>query len=315
MGVQSLEAAAGALRHFNRFYTAQIGVLDRDLLGSGYSLSQARVLYELATQGDLAAGDLTRALSLDPGYLSRILNGFERQGLLKRRRSCEDGRVIRLGLTPKGRAVFAKLDALSQSAAETLLSRLPGEACEDVLGAFRLVETRLAPAAPKPAEVTLRPHRVGDMGWIVHRQAVLYAQEYGWDSGYEALIADIAGRFLRDFKPERERCFVAEREGKIVGSVFAVEDSAAVARLRLLYVEPAARGQGLGRRLTEACIDFARTSGYARLELWTNDILTAARRIYQAAGFELVKEEPHHSFGHDLVGQTWSLDLARGDRP
>ncbi len=314
MGAASLGAAASVLRHFNRFYTAQIGVLDRDLLGSGYSLAQARVLYELATREDAAAGDLTRALSLDGAYLSRILHNFEKAGLLQRRRSATDGRVIRLGLTAKGHAVFAKLDRLSQRAAETLLSRLPGEAREEVLGAVRLIEERLAPS-PKPAEITLRPHRVGDMGWIVHRQAVLYTQDYGWDNGYEALISEIAGRFLRDFKPDRERCFVAEREGKIVGSAFVVEASTEVAKLRLLYVEPAARGQGLGRRLVEACIGFAQASGYARLDLWTNDILTAARRIYESAGFELIKEERHRSFGHDLVGQTWSLDIARGDRP
>ncbi len=174
----------------------------------------------------------------------------------------------------------------------------------------RLIESQLASDAPSN-DIVLRPHRVGDMGWIVHRQAVLYAQEYGWDGGYEALIAEIVGRFLREFKPDRERCFVAERAGEIVGSVFVVEGGSDVAKLRLLYVEPSARGHGIGQKLVDECIAFARAKGYARLDLWTNDILTAARRIYQKAGFELVGEERHHSFGHDLVGQTWSLDLLR----
>ena len=310
MSAQSLTAAAGALRHFNRFYTAQIGVLDRDLLGSGRSLSEARVLYELATREPLTAGELTRSLGLDPGYLSRMLAGFEKEALLERRRSVEDGRVSHLALTAKGRTAYAGLDRLSQAAAETLVARLAGDARNEVLAALQLIEGRLA-APPQASEILLRPHRIGDMGWILHRQAVLYAQEYGWDGGYEALIAEIVGRFLREFKPERERCIVAECAGEIVGSVFAVEDSADTARLRLLYVEPSARGNGLGRRLVDECIAFARAKGYSRLDLWTNDILTAARRIYQKAGFELVKEERHRSFGHDLVGQTWTLDLRR----
>jgi DNA-binding MarR family transcriptional regulator/GNAT superfamily N-acetyltransferase len=324
MSAQSLTAAAGALRHFNRFYTAQLGILDRDLLGSGRSLSEARVLYELATRERLTAGDLTRSLGLDPGYLSRMLAAFEKEGLVERRRSPEDGRVSHLVITAAGRAVYAGLDRLSQAAAESLVARLGGEEREEVLAALRVIEAKLT-SDPAPGEIVLRPHRVGDMGWIVHRQAVLYAREYGWDSGYEALIADIAGRFLRDFKPGRETCFVAERAGEIVGSVFAVEESRDVAKLRLLYVEPSARGQGVGRRLVDACINFARQKAYARLDLWTNDILTAARAIYESAGFELIGEERHRSFGHDLVGQTWSLDLsqtraaplapASGDRP
>ena len=310
MSAQSLTAAASALRHFNRFYTAQIGVLDRDLLGSGRSLSEARVLYELATREALTAGDLARSLGLDPGYLSRMLAGFEKEGLLERRRSAEDGRVTHLAFTAKGRVLYAKLDRLSQAAAEALVSRFPGGERDEMLGALRLVEARLA-SDTRPSDIVLRPHRVGDMGWIVHRQAVLYAREYGWDSGYEALIAEIVGRFLRDFKPDRERCFIAEHGGEIVGSVFAVEHSRDVAKLRLLYVEPSARGHGVGQRLVDACIAFARAKNYARLGLWTNDVLIAARRLYQKAGFELVKEEPHHSFGRDLVGQTWSLDLMR----
>ena len=316
MSAQSLTAAAGALRQFNRFYTAQIGLLDRHLLGSGRSLSEARVLYELATRNALTAADLTKSLGLDPGYLSRMLAGFEKEGLLERRRSAGDGRLSHLALTATGRAVFADLDTLSQAAAETLVARLAGEGRDELLAALGLIQARLGPdAAPTdiaaPSGIVLRPHRIGDMGWIVHRQAVLYARDYGWDGGYEALVAEITGRFLREFKPDRECCIIAESAGEIIGSVFAVEDSTEAARLRLLYVEPSARGRGVGRRLVEACIAFARRTGYARLDLWTNDVLVAARSIYQTAGFALVKEERHHSFGHDLVGQNWSLDLSR----
>ena len=302
---QSLTAAAGALRHFNRFYTAQIGVLDRDLLGSGHSLSEARVLYELANRQPLTSGDLTKSLGLDPGYLSRMLAGFEKDGLVERRRSVEDGRVSHLALTAKGRASFAALDSVSQKAAETLVASLSAASRAELLAALGRVEVMLRPEE-QPAPIVLRPHRMGDMGWIVHRQAVLYGREYGWTDEYEALIAEIMARFLREFKPEREMCRVAERAGEIVGSVFVVEGSEEVAKLRLLYVEPSARGQGLGRRMVAECIDFAREKGYVRLELWTNHVLTAARKIYQSAGFELVGEEPHHSFGHDLIGQTWS---------
>lgn len=305
---QSLTAAAGALRHFNRFYTAQIGVLDRDLLGSRRSLSEARVLYELAMRQPLTSGDLTRSLGLDAGYLSRMLAGFEKEGLVERRRSAEDGRVSHLALTAKGRESFGALDALSQNAAETLVSSLSAPARAELLAALGRVEATLRPSA-QASPILLRPHRIGDMGWIVHRQALLYAREYGWTIEYEALIAEIMARFLREFNPKREMCRVAERDGEIVGSVFVVEGSEDVAKLRLLYVEPSARGAGLGRRLVDECIAFAREKGYARLDLWTNHVLAAARKIYQRAEFELVAEEPHTSFGHDLIGQTWSLRL------
>ncbi|WP_088342869.1 MULTISPECIES: helix-turn-helix domain-containing GNAT family N-acetyltransferase [Rhodomicrobium] len=308
MQTQSLTAAAGALRHFNRFYTAQIGVLDRDLLGSGRSLSEARVLYELATQQGLTAGDLVKSLGLDAGYLSRMLAGFEKDALVERQRSAQDGRVSHLVLTAKGRAAFAALDGLSQKAAEGLVARLPGESRAELLGALGRVEAMLRPEQ-QAAEVSLRPHRVGDMGWIVHRQALLYARDYGWNGDYEALILDITSKFLREFKPEREMCRVAERGGEIVGSVFVVEASEQVAKLRLLYVEPSARGAGLGRRLVDECIGFAREKGYGRLELWTQESLGAARRIYAEAGFRHIASTPHHSFGHDLVGETWALDL------
>jgi DNA-binding MarR family transcriptional regulator/ribosomal protein S18 acetylase RimI-like enzyme len=311
---QSTPDAARALRHFNRFYTAQIGVLDRDLLGSGRSLSEARVLYELATHEALTAGDLWRGLRLDPGYLSRMLAGFEKDGLVERRRSADDGRVSHLVLTDDGRAVFAELDRLSQKAAEALVAPLPAAGRSKLVAALSSVEASIADEAPA-REIVLRPHRLGDMTWITHRQVLVFATEHGFGDGFEALICDIAGRFLREFKPGRERCFIAERGGEIVGSVLLVEESAEVARLRMLYVEPFARGQGLGQRLVDECVRFAQDTGYARMDLWTNDVLTAARRLYEQAGFKLVEEERHRRFGPELVGQTWSLDLHCGDRP
>ncbi len=314
MQAAPLPQSALSLRHFNRFYTRQIGLLDRSLLGSGRSLTEARVLYELAHNGGLTASDFVWKFGIDGGYLSRMLSSFEKEGLLEKAPSAKDKRVSHLVLTDKGRATYAALDRLSQTAAEALLSPLGAAERARLLAAMHDIEAVLEERdAP---QITLRPHRTGDMGWIVHRQAALYAQEYGWDNSYEALIAEITAAFLKNFKPDRERCWVAERAGVIVGSVFVVEASPSLAKLRLLYVEPTARGSGLGRRLVDECIAFARASGYERLELWTNDILIAARRIYQAAGFQLIEEAPHHSFGQDLIGQTWSLDLkARGLQP
>jgi DNA-binding MarR family transcriptional regulator/GNAT superfamily N-acetyltransferase len=300
--------AAASLRHFNRFYTAQIGAVDRDLLGSGRSLSEARVLFELAHNDELTASDFVEKLGIDAGYLSRMLSGFEKEGLLERRPSPKDRRVSLLALTKKGRAVFAALDRLSQDAAEALLQPLGEAQQKRLVGAMRDIEAILAGRETKT--ITLRDHRTGDMGWIVSRQALLYEQEYGWNNEFEALAAEIAAQFIRNFDPEREKCWIAERGGEIVGSVFLVRDTDKVAKLRLLYVEATARGTGLGSRLVEECIGFARAKGYARLDLWTNNPLTTARRIYERAGFRLVKGEPHHSFGHDLIGQHWSLGLA-----
>ena len=306
-----LDGCVAAVRRFSRFYTRRIGLLHEGLLGGPLSLAEGRLVYELAQLGTSTARDLGAELGLDSGYLSRLLRGLEERGFLARRPSEEDGRQITLSLTPAGRDAFAAIDARSREEVGAMLGRRSGAERRRLAAALAEAERLLDGAAPEPAQApyVLRPPRPGDMGWVVHRQAALYAREYGWDETFEALVAEIVAGFVRGFDPRRERCWIAEREGAAVGSVFLVRDSEAIAKLRLLYVEPEARGLGIGRRLVAECVDLARAIGYRRLTLWTNDVLVAARRIYQAAGFRLVAEEPHHSFGHDLVGQNWSLDL------
>lgn len=299
-----------AVRRFNRFYTKQIGVLHEGLLRSPYSLTESRVLYELAHRANPTAAELCKELGLDPGYLSRILRGFEQRGLVEKVPSAADGRQSLLCLTGQGREAFAPLNARSHDdVAGTLGSLSRGEQAR-LVEAMGRIEALLGSAREDAEPYLLRPHRPGDMGWVVHRHAVLYAEEYGWDERFEALVAEIAAQFINDFDARRERCWIAERHGQIVGSVLLVKQSATIAKLRLLLVEPEARGLGIGRRLVEECIRFARQTGYRTLTLWTNDVLVAARQIYQRAGFRLVAEEPHHSFGHDLVGQNWDLVLA-----
>jgi DNA-binding MarR family transcriptional regulator/GNAT superfamily N-acetyltransferase len=305
-----LAGPVAAVRRFNRFYTQQIGVLQEGLLASEFSLTEARVLYELAQRagqsGGLSAAQLARELALDPGYLSRILAEFTRRGLLAKRPSDADGL---LSLTATGRAAFAPLDAGARQQVGAMLARLPAPAQRRLIAAMGAIERLLGDTGPVREPYLLRPHQPGDIGWVIHRHGVLYAEEYGWDERFEALVAEIAGKFITDFDAKRERCWIAERDGAIVGSVFLVRQSDEVAKLRLLLVEPAARGLGIGRRLVDECIGFARRVGYRRITLWTNDILVAARRIYQVAGFALVAEERHCSFGHDLVAQTWELAL------
>jgi len=296
------------VRSFNRFYTRHIGLLNEGLLDSAFSLTEARVLYELAHRDPVTAADLGRDLGLDAGYLSRLLKRFGAQGLIHRIPSEDDKRQFLLYLSDKGREAFEMLNRASATQVAAMLSGLAASDRERLVQAMTVVENLVGDTKPDPP-YTLRPHRTGDIGWIVHRQGLLYAQEYGWDQTFEALAAEIAAAFVRNFDPQWERCWIAERGGEIVGSVFLVRRSDDVAKLRLLYVEPSARGLGLGRRLVDECIGFARAKGYRTLTLWTNDILVAARKIYQAAGFQLVKEEAHHSFGKDLVGQTWDLDL------
>ncbi|MGE3065632.1 MAG: GNAT family N-acetyltransferase [Hyphomicrobiaceae bacterium] len=299
-----------AVRAFTRFYTRQIGLLDESLLKSAFSLSESRVLYELAHRDGLTASGLARDLGLDPGYLSRMLTRLEEQGLLARTSSPEDARQSLLALTPAGRKAFAPLDKGSRRQVAAMLAGLAAPEQARLVAAMQTVQRLLggAPAEPKVPYI-LRDLQPGDIGWVIRRHGMLYAQEYGWDDTFEGFVAEIAGEFVKSRDAKRERCWIAERDGEIVGSVFLMRQSDAVAKLRLLYVEPAARGLGIGARLTEECIRFARAKGYKTLTLWTNDILVSARRIYQAAGFKLVKSERHHSFGKDLVGQNWDLIL------
>jgi DNA-binding MarR family transcriptional regulator/N-acetylglutamate synthase-like GNAT family acetyltransferase len=309
MSTRGLTRRIGAVRGFNRFYTRQIGVLREGLLGSPYSLTQVRVLYELAHRETPTAALLGRELGLDAGYLSRILRRFERQGLLAKARSAADGRQSLLALTARGRRVFAPLDARSQAEVAAMLRRLPEAEQRRLVEAMRTIQGLLGDRAAPRVPTLLRPHRPGDMGWIVHRHGALYAEEYGWDESFEALVAEIAAAFIRRFDPAVERCWIAERAGEVVGSVFLVRKSATVGQLRLMYVEPKARGLGIGSRLADECLRFARQAGYRKVVLWTNSVLLAARHIYAKAGFRLVRSEPHHSFGHDLVGETWETTL------
>ncbi|TJV70911.1 MAG: MarR family transcriptional regulator [Mesorhizobium sp.] len=297
------------VRAFNRFYTRQIGLLDEGLLKSPFSLTEARVLYELAHRDGLVASDLVRDLGLDPGYVSRLLKKFEERGLVERAATEADARRASIALTPAGRQAFAPLNQDSHDQVRALLDRLPPADQERLVKAMRTVQDLLGDRSEPKVPYILRPLQVGDIGWVTRRQGMLYTEEYGWDGTYEALVAEILAEFVKKFDQKWERAWIAEREGEVVGSVFVVRKSSEVAKLRLLYVEPSARGLGIGRRLVDECIAFARAKGYKTLTLWTNDILGSARRIYQAAGFRLVDEERHHSFGKDLVGQTWDLEL------
>jgi DNA-binding MarR family transcriptional regulator/GNAT superfamily N-acetyltransferase len=307
------------VRRFSRFYTQRLGLLDRQLLASGFTLAQSRVLWELAHRAPLTARQLRDDLSIDAGYLSRLLAGLREQGLVDARRGQDDARVQWLTLTARGRRAYARLDSASRSQVTQWLHGLPPASREHLVGAMDTVHSLLgAPAvqAPEAAEatVTLDEPGPGDMGWVVQRHGALYAQEYGWDWRFEALVARIAADFIEHFQPGLERGWIARRAGVNLGCVFLVqappaEHGEGVAQLRMLLVDPAARGLGLGLRLVAACEAFAREAGYRRIMLWTNSMLHAARAIYQQRGFQLVKEEPHHSFGHAMVGQTWELDL------
>jgi DNA-binding MarR family transcriptional regulator/N-acetylglutamate synthase-like GNAT family acetyltransferase len=304
-----LAARVEAVRGFNRFYTQKIGVLRKGLLASPFPLTEARILYELGRRRNLTASDLCRELGLDAGYVSRILRAFEKKRLIARRRSAEDGRRSFLGLTAAGRAAFALLDRRSRAEIGMILDRLPEGDQVRLVAAMRSIERLLgAQTADKPAW-RLRPHRAGDMGWVVQRHGEIYAEEYGWDESFEALVAEIVAKFIQTYDPARERCWIAEWHGAPAGSVFLVRQSERTAKLRLLIVEPAARGLGIGAALVEECLRFANAAGYRKVTLWTQSILTAARRIYQQAGFRLVRTEPHRSFGHDLVGEYWEKKL------
>jgi len=307
--VSSVEQRVEAFRRFNRFYTRQIGVLNEGLLDSPFTLVEVRVIYELAHRQASAATEVARALGLDAGYLSRILRGFRKRRLIESKGSDTDRRRSLLSLSLEGRKAFETLNARSHDELDAVLKRLAEEDQQRLLQAMRAIESVLGGPQEGKVPYILRGPHAGDLGWVIHRHGVLYAREYGWDERFEALVAEIVAKFVRDFDQRRERCWIAERDGEVVGSVLLVKESDEVAKLRLLLVEPKARGLGIGRRLVAECVRFARHAGYKNMTLWTNDILTAARRIYQDAGFQLVHEEPHHSYGHDLVAQTWELAL------
>jgi DNA-binding MarR family transcriptional regulator/GNAT superfamily N-acetyltransferase len=298
-----------AVRAFNRFYTRKLGVLDQHLLKSPFSLSEARVLYELAHREDPAAKEIGIELGLDAGYLSRIVQKFDDDGLITRKPLPSDRRQYRLGLTAKGRQAFAKLERSSHDDIADMLAALPGGDGGRLIAAMTSIERLLGASDNSIRPAILRDPRPGDMGWVVQGHGALYASEYGFDSSFEALVAEIAAKFLTSFDGSRERCWIAEVDGAPVGSVFLVRHSDDVAKLRLLLVDPAGRGQRLGQRLVAECIAFAQACGYRKITLWTQSILVAARKIYQDAGFKLVATEPHRSFGQSLVGETWEREL------
>jgi DNA-binding MarR family transcriptional regulator/GNAT superfamily N-acetyltransferase len=305
----AFEQRVAAVRRFSRFYTRRLGLLDEGLLESPFSLTQARVMYELAQQREATATALVAALKIDHGYLSRILRAFEERDLIVRRRDKNDGRQIVLSLTTKGHKAFAALDHRSQRETGSMLSHLDDADQERVVAAMDTIERLVDRDLMRDRRYTLRPHRPGDMGWVVERHGVLYDTEYGWSSHIEAITAGIVGDFLKNFDPAREHCWIAEVDGERVGSAFLVKDSNEVARLRLLIVDPKARGLGLGRDLVRQCIAFARKSGYRKITLWTHGVLTVARAIYQKEGFQLTRQWVHDDFGKPEPSESWELDL------
>jgi DNA-binding MarR family transcriptional regulator/GNAT superfamily N-acetyltransferase len=298
-----------AVRRFNRFYTRRIGALQGQFLGAPYSLPQARLLYELGQRGECTASELGAELDLDLGYLSRLLQGLKRHGLVQGEAAKDDARRVRLSLTAKGRKAYLQLDARSRDEVAAMLARLAAPQQARLVAALQTVEGVLEKDLNPEKVVSLRSHRPGDMGWVVQAHGRLYFEEYGWDERFEALVAQIAADFVKNFDSERERCWIAELDGEPVGSVFLVKESKSTAKLRLLLVEPRARGRGLGRRLVEECIAFARAKGYRKLVLWTQSNLAAARAIYGKTGFRKVKEEKHARFGTRLAGEYWELKL------
>jgi DNA-binding MarR family transcriptional regulator/GNAT superfamily N-acetyltransferase len=301
--------AVAAVRAFTRFYTRQLGVLDQHLLQSPFSLSEARVLYELAQRAETSAKEIGGLLGLDAGYLSRIVQNFDDKGLITRKPLPSDRRQQQLSLTAKGRQAFARLDRSSNGEVAVMLDALDKPARARLVSAMGTIEQILNPPTTARPAFLLRSHRPGDIGWVISRHGAIYAQDYGWDISFEALVAEIGAQFITSFDPVREHCWIAEVDGEPVGSIVLVKASNDVAKLRLLLVERKARGLGVGRALTEQCIRFAREAGYTRLVLWTQSCLTAARDIYRRAGFRLTAEQPNHSFGVDLVSETWELEL------
>lgn len=308
MAATDLKEEISAVRAFNRFYTRKIGVLD-GMASSPFSLAEARVLYELAHCRQCTATDIRKELGLDAGYMSRILRNFERKKLVTRERSIADERQRFLSLTAKGRKAFGPLDDRSNRDVAKMLETLSSTERQEVVSAVQTLRRLLDDKAEPTAACLLRQHEPGDLGWIVYRQAILYAEEYGWDGSYEALAAEIVAQFIKNYDPKRERAWVVEKDGKRVGAVFVAKESDEVAKLRLLHVEAEARGLGIGKRLVEECIRFARQAGYQKMTLWTQSILHTARHIYKQVGFQVVRQQKHHSFGKDLTAETWEIEL------
>jgi DNA-binding MarR family transcriptional regulator/N-acetylglutamate synthase-like GNAT family acetyltransferase len=302
-------ARLDAVRRFNRAYTRRIGLLQAGLVDTPYSLTEARVLYEVATAPGTTASAIAGAIGLDNGYLSRILKRFETTGLIAKSPSPQDGRQSLLSLSPAGTDAFQELDRGSAAQVAAMLAPLPEGAQQRLVAAMRTIETTLT-QNDGAAAVVLRPHRAGDMGFVLASHGAVYGAEQGWGAAFEALVADILAAFLRNFDSAREKCWIAERDGTPVGSVFLVDGGDGVAKLRLLLLMPQARGLGLGRKLVEACIGFAREHRYEKISLWTHSILVEARALYASLGFTLVKQESHCLFGHELLGETWELELA-----
>jgi DNA-binding MarR family transcriptional regulator/GNAT superfamily N-acetyltransferase len=297
---------AETVRRFNRFYTHQIGALQEHLLKAEFSLTEARILYELGASVGLKSSDLCQMLSLDAGYVSRVIGGFEKKGLIGRTRSASDGRASQIRLTDPGRTVLASLEQAAREEVVLMLQGLPEPQQEQLTQAMKRIQTLLGDRDPS---YLLRDPVAGDMGIVVQQQAQLYSREYGWNSEFEALVAEIVAKYLREFDPSCERCWIAEKDGKVIGSIFVVRHDETTAKLRMLYVDASARGMGIGNRLLEESLRFARHAGYKRMILWTTSVLCDARKLYQKAGFQLVEEERVHSFGNDLVSQTWARDL------
>ena len=297
------------VRRFNRFYTRKIGLLQEGFLKSPFTLPQARVIYELAHHEQATATELGQELGLDAGYLSRILNGMQQQNLICRQLSEKDARQYLISLTPQGREAFSEINASSRNEIGAMLSELSDEEQQSLVGAMLTIDRLLGAQPEHKVSYILRPHQSGDMGWVVQRSGIVYNREYRWNEDFEALVAEIVARFIKNYNPMIERCWIAEKDGENVGSVFLVKKTETIAQLRLLFVEPKSRGLGIGKRLVQECTRFAKQVGYEKIMLWTNSVLDAARYIYEQEGYRLTKEEPHHSFGHDLVGQNWELDL------
>ena len=308
--MDTLDAKIAAVRHFNRFYTSQIGVLQEAVYDSPFSLTEVRVLYELAHRKDLTASQLCKGLGLDPGYLSRILRQFERQNLIHKTRSTSDARQSHLALTRRGKTAFAPLNLRSNQQVAGLLNRLSQSDQRRLVDAMQAVEQLLAGKKESKVSYVLRPHQPGDMGWVVERHGILYWREYRYDERFESLVAGVVAKFIEHFDSRRERCWIAEKDGERVGCIFLVKQSKTIAKLRLFLVEPAARGLGIGKRLISECVNFARQAGYKKIVLWTQSELHAARHLYEQAGFRLTRREKHDSWSRpNLVAEVWELNL------